>query len=89
MSDNRAENLEWVPYSQMNQSGRFRENTATIAKRKAIIQMTLDGKFVAEHESLAAASKAVGAAHDNIRCVCIGKKLSCKGYKWKFKNDKK
>lgn len=89
ITDNRADNLEWVTVSRMYEIGRYRANSASIAKRRAVIQMTTDGKVVAEYESLIAAEKAVGVAHSNIRSVCLGKKLTCGGYKWKFKNDKK
>lgn len=89
ITDNRADNLEWVTVSRMYETGRYRANSASIAKRRAVIQMTTDGKVVAEYESLIAAEKAVGVAHSNIRSVCLGKKLTCGGYKWKFKNDKK
>ena len=89
ITDNRADNLEWVTVSRMYEIGRYRANSASIAKRRAVIQMTTDGKVVAEYESLIAAEKAVGVAHSNIRSVCLGKKLTCGGYKWKYKNDKK
>ena len=89
ITDNRADNLEWVTISYMYETGRYRANSASIAKRRAVIQMTTDGKVVAEYESLISAEKAVGVAHSNIRSVCLGKKLTCGGYKWKYKNEKK
>lgn len=55
-------------------------------RKKKVHQFTLDGEFVAEHESILAASKAVGGDKRSIRLCCRGEKgaKTCKGFIWRF-----
>lgn len=54
-------------------------------KGKHVLQFDLEGNFIKEWKSLRKAALNVGSSHSNIRNVCIGKKNTCKGFKWKFK----
>ena|SRR3990167_4960948 len=51
---------------------------------KSVIQMDMLGNFLAEHESIKAASKAIGRY--SICAALKNKEWSCGGYKWKYKN---
>ena len=53
---------------------------------KKVIQMDIEGNFIAEYTSLASASRAVGLkSYTAISKVCRGKAKSAGGYKWKLK----
>lgn len=52
---------------------------------KAIVQLTKDGAFVAEHCSINSAARSVGTSKQAIRCCLRGKSKSCAGYVWKYK----
>lgn len=56
---------------------------------KAVVQLTLDGKFVNEFESIIEASRKTGIAKTTIGYVCNGDKYrkSAGGYIWVFKDD--
>ena len=53
-------------------------------QRKAVIQMTLEGEFVKEWSSVHEAAKKTGNHQSNISYVCMGKRPTAGGYKWKF-----
>lgn len=60
------------------------------SRSRAVIQLSLDGDFIAEHLTLSNASRAIGmgnrvAAH--IRECCIGERLSASGYRWIWKTN--
>lgn len=52
---------------------------------RAIVQMTKDGTFVAEHCSINSAARSVGTSKQAIGCCLRGKSKSCAGYVWKYK----
>ena len=54
-------------------------------KRRKVLQFTLDGSFVREWDTLAAIEKDLGISWRNIQRCCNGKKKSCHGYAWSFK----
>ena len=57
---------------------------------KAVVQMDLDGNFIARYPSMAEAAKAVGGVKQGI-CGCCNKKPRHKtayGYKWKFEDER-
>ncbi|WP_180228722.1 NUMOD3 domain-containing DNA-binding protein [Bacillus thuringiensis] len=54
----------------------------------AVVQITKDGEFVAEHKTAMLGAKAVGKdATGNIHSCCKGKHPSAYGYKWMYKED--
>ena len=52
--------------------------------RRSVVQRTMSGDYVSEYDSLTDAAKAVGSYKSNIYAVCIGKKKSCRGYRWSY-----
>ena len=56
----------------------------------SVIQLTLDGYFVAEYSSLSEAAKAVNAKSgaQKIGYVCKGTRQSAYGFLWKYKDNK-
>jgi len=51
---------------------------------KSVVQMTLDGKFIVEHYSIAQAVRVTRAVRGNIRACCQGKRKTAGGFKWEF-----
>lgn len=64
------------------------ETKAKISKSrsKPIIQLTLDGEFVGEHQS-AEVTKELGFTPACVRKVCLGQNRHHKNYIWKFKQQ--
>lgn len=62
-----------------------RENYKKI--RKPVIQKTLDGVFIKEYDSIVTATHELGLENGStISNVCHGKKKTCRGFLWEFKN---
>jgi group I intron endonuclease len=53
---------------------------------KAVIQLTMDGLFVAEHETVVEASNSVDGDKSTIVKCCKGTRKSHKGYRWSYKD---
>lgn len=87
----RADNLEWCTFMYYIYYG-----TRNGRKRiwNAVIQMKLDGSFVAEHESISHAHRTLtsqgqlGLHISEISRCCNGILEKHGGYKWKWKNEK-
>lgn len=58
-----------------------------VKHEKAIIQLTLDGEFIAEYKSIQDASIAVNRNFANISQVCNRKRNKCADSKWVFKTE--
>lgn len=54
---------------------------------RPIVQLTMDGKFVAEYETAIDGAKAVNGDNSTIGKVCKGRLKSHKGYRWLYKKD--
>ena len=52
---------------------------------KAVYQMDLDGTVINEFNSLHIAERETGIDCRSISRVCLGKKKSTQGFKWRFK----
>jgi group I intron endonuclease len=59
----------------------------TNAVSRAVIQLNLNGEFVAEHRSIKAGAEAVGGDGANVAKCCRGERKKHKGFKWVFKDD--
>lgn len=54
----------------------------------SIIQLSLDGEFIAKHESLKVAAEKINIkGTGNISNCCSGKRRTCGGYKWKYEEN--
>ncbi len=88
--NNTVDNLEWCSASYNVNYGNRNKKCSEWQKqnnrvRKALLQYTLDGQFVAEYPSIAEASRQTGIFnHPIIRC-CKGKSHTAGGYIWKYK----
>lgn len=89
-TDNRAENLEWCTAKYNSNYGtkinRFRSKVINDPKRsKAIIQLTLDGKFVAEFANSREVERKTGMRRSSIRFCLRGICKTAYKYKWEYK----
>ena len=91
--NNLPENLEWVTNAEnhahkmehgLNDKATKALRVYTKSIQKRVLQYTLDGEFVAEHESLNSAARSVDTSTTNIREVCEGKRKKSKGYTWTY-----
>lgn len=93
--DNCVDNLEWATYSENNKHafavlGRKPSKTmlgkfgGEHNRSKGIIQLTKDGKFVREYDSITEAKLSTGAC--NISFAAGNKRNTSGGYKWKYAN---
>lgn len=77
-----------------NKIKRGKDSAETVQKRirsrvQAVIQYSLDGEFIADHDCLASAARAVGAARSSmISNCCTQLHEQAHGYVWKYKNAK-
>ena len=53
-------------------------------RQTPVLQFSKDGEFIAEYQSIAEAERCFGCNH--IWDCCKGKRKSCGGYIWKYKN---
>jgi len=84
-TDNRVENLEYCTNIYNSKYGTRGERIG--AKLSvAVRQYDIDGNFVASYDSLSLAARSVGASATEISFACQGKKLICRGYKWRYAN---
>lgn len=90
ITNNCVENLEWCTqeYNNAYGTGRIR-GAITNRKRRGtlnrrVVQMTLDDKEIAVHESCTFAEKATGVSKGSIHRVCVGKGHHAGGFHWKF-----
>ena len=55
-------------------------------KSKPIIQYDKEGNFIKEWECANDVERVLGISNKHIGSVCLGKRKSCGGYIWKYKN---
>jgi len=93
-TDNRAENLEWVTYTE-NMHHAFNTGLIENAKgwdsktAKPVNQLTMEGEIIKTFPSALAASKAMGSGLGNISEVCNKKRYrkSMFGFRWEYKTN--
>lgn len=51
---------------------------------KKVLQKDMNGEPIKVFDSLTEAAKEVGSFKSNIYAVCVGKKVSCRNYKWEY-----
>lgn len=92
-TDNRAHQLEWATMGE-NSSHSFRElgrrssfsglHGSKSYVARPVLQFTKEGDFVAKHETVTDAGKAVGCGPTGISAACRGRYKTAKGFKWKY-----
>lgn len=85
--NNNADNLEWCSHKYNMKFG-TRNKRAIDNTKKAIIQYTMNNKFVCIHNSIVEAAQKMCISKGNIVSVLKGNRKSAGGYKWKYKNEK-
>lgn len=92
-TDNRVENLEWCTRKYNNNYGtRNNRHSATVkgnrfSKRRSVIECDVNGNFIAEYESIAAAARSKGISTSTIGSCLSHRKYSktAGGSIWKYK----
>lgn len=82
-TNNHAENLEWVTVKENATHAHVNSLVPNSHKRKKVKQFDKKGNFIAEHESLYQAGKAVNGEGCKIGMVLKGKRKTHKGFIWK------
>ena len=57
------------------------------ASKRAVVQLTLQGEYIATFNSIKEASISTGASSSHIGCVCVGRRKQCGGFKWMYLKD--
>lgn len=52
--------------------------------KRPVVQLGLDGSYIATFDSLTSAAKSMNCHKNNIWAVCNGKKPTCRGFKWDY-----
>ena len=86
MSDNHAdlsgEKAYWYGKHHSEETkNKIRENTPS----KPVLQYSMNGELIAEYLSINEAERQTGCNHGHIWDCCKGKRKSCGGYIWKYK----
>ena len=88
--NNRVDNLEWMSVSANNQYGthgygqRALMAAENARKRKAVVQLDMDGREVNRFVSLNEASRVTGISLGSIGKCVKGKHQSAGGYRWRY-----
>lgn len=85
-TNNHADNLEWVTGSE-NALHAYEIGLSTPPHQKAVQQFTIGGELIAEYVSTAEAGRVTGLEGRNIRYCGNGKRKTCGGFVWKFKEE--
>lgn len=83
--NNNISNLEYVSH-RININHGTNLLRSALKRRKAILQFSKDGIFLAEYSSTIEAEKETGVWHNNISKTCKGKARTAGGFIWKYKN---
>ena len=84
--NNNVSNLEWCSHKYNCNYGTRIERIKD-AQNMAVLQYTLDGKFIAEYGSMHIAANAINADAGHICDCCSGNRSRAYGYFWRYKND--
>lgn len=81
--NNYVENLEWCTYAENNL-----HSIEEGKKGKTVIQLTKDGEFVQQFDSIIRAESHTGITSQNIGKVCKGERKFAGNYSWEYDVDK-
>lgn len=82
-SNNSIENLEWCTVAYNNTYGTRLERVSK-TRSKAIIQYSLDDKFIRIWDSTREAAKFIGCCRENINRCLVGDTKTAFGFKWRY-----
>lgn len=93
--NNATDNLEWCTYQYNNNYGKGQPTKKAIAaKKKPVVQLSIDGNFIQRFDSATQAQKTLSGSENgngsNVAAICRGKRKDMKtayGYKWMFERD--
>lgn len=84
--DNRVDNLEWCDRKQnCNYGTRTKRLSEKLSKK--VLQLTIDGKLIANFKSTAEVFRVLGFRSSCISECCNGIRATAYGYKWKYTNE--
>lgn len=81
-ANNNVENLEWVSRKENDSHVIHKVNNGSYEPVK-VQQLDMNGRLIAEYESMSEASRQTGCHISKISLVCSGKRFTTGGYKWK------
>lgn len=85
-TNNRADNLEWCTHKYNCNYG-TRVERIKAAQNMAVVQYTMDGRWVAEYGSMHIAAEAIGKDAGHICDCCQGNRSCAYGFFWRYKDD--
>lgn len=90
--NNRVENLEWCTQKYNCNYGTHNARMAktiseTAYQRRKVVQLSLDGSFIAQYDSIAIASRQLGISRTSISVCCRGVCQTSHGYRWMYLED--
>ena len=81
------DNLRVVTWQENFDKGHAdRKNGINNKQSKAVVQLTKEGEFIADHYSANQASRVTGLSQGTISACCRGEKNHTGGFRWRFKN---
>lgn len=90
--NNRAENLEWCTQKYNCNYGTHNARMAktiseTAYQRRKVVQLSLDGSFIAQYDSIAIASRQLGINRTSISVCCRRICQTSHGHRWMYLED--
>lgn len=87
--NNKVDNLEWMTSKENANYGTRNERCKANNKTyKKVVQLTLDGEYIATYDYAIDGAKAVGLkGSETITRCCKGKAKHSKGFKWMYEED--
>lgn len=84
--NNCVQNLEWCN-QKYNMNYGTRNKIVAEKLSKPVLQMDKTNKIIAEFPSIMEVKRQLGISQSSISMCCKGKRKTCGGYKWKFKEE--